>query len=119
MGKIDGMRGMAVRTGRAVLVALPLLVSATSAGAAEWVAVGEDGNGMAIFDRVGGQPAQIEELAARSIAPAPQPTWYGDDGNGNATFALPTELTQPRVGPVAIKPQPLYDNGEGLTYFAP
>jgi hypothetical protein len=119
MGKLERVGGAVVRTGRAALVALPLLAASSVALAAEpeqWTAIGEQ-DGVTLFARTGGYDEGQADLAARPIAPAPTPVQILDDGNGTLSFEVPPALAP--VGPAAPRPAALFDNGEGVTYFAP
>lgn len=107
------------RAGRAALIVLPLAAASTGALAAdpEWVAVGDD-EGVTVFQHVE-RPEQPDEmvLAARAVRPAPTPVQVAEDG-ALYTYAL---VPGPAVaiGPVAPTPVALYENGDGVVYFAP
>jgi len=121
MGKLDQVGGLVVRTGWAALVALPLLAASTNALAAdpEWTVVGEQ-DGVAIFAQNGRYEADQAALAARAIVRVePTPVQVGDDGYGLLTFKVERPLAPAPIGPIGPRPAALFDNGEGVTYFAP
>jgi hypothetical protein len=108
------------RAGRAALIVLPLVAASTSVLAADpdWVAIGDDG-GVTVFQHVE-RPAQPDDemvLAARAVRPAPTPVQVAEDG-ALYTYAIVPEPVV-ALAPAAPTPVALYDNGDGLVYFAP